>query len=42
MLACIRGTDTDTGLKVDAFLVEKVYKKGIKVAKEIMQTLLIE
>lgn len=42
MLACIRGTDTDTGLKVDAFLVEKVYAKGIKVAKEIMQALLIE
>jgi hypothetical protein len=42
MLACIRGTDTDTGLQVDAFLVEKVYKKGIKVAKEIMQTLQIE
>lgn len=42
MLACIRGTDTDTGLKVDAFLVEKVYEKGIKVAKETMQALLIE
>lgn len=42
MLACIRGTDTDTGLQVDAFLVEKVYEKGIKVAKEIMQTLQIE
>jgi len=42
MLACIRGTDTDTGLQVEAFLVEKVYKKGIKVAKELMKTLLIE
>lgn len=42
MLACIRGTDTDTGLRVDAFLVEKVYEKGLKVAKEIMQTLQIE
>jgi hypothetical protein len=42
MLACIRGTDTETGLRVDAFLVEKVYEKGIKVAKEIMQTLQIE
>jgi hypothetical protein len=42
MLACIRGTDTDTGLRVEAFLVEKVYEKGIKVAKEIMQTLQIE
>jgi hypothetical protein len=42
MLACIRGTVTQTGLRVDAFLVEKVYEKGIKVAKEIMQTLQIE
>lgn len=42
MLACIRGTDTDTGLQVDAYLVEKVYQKGIKVAKEIMETLHIE
>jgi hypothetical protein len=42
MLACIRGTGTDTGLQVEAFLVEKVYEKGIKVAKEIMQTLQIE
>lgn len=42
MLACIRGTDTETGLHVEAFLVEKLYKKGIKVAKELMKTLLIE
>ena len=42
MLACIRGTDTDTGLKVEAFLVEKLYAKGIKVAKEIMKALKIE
>ena len=42
MLACIRGTDTDTGLQVEAFLVEKVYKKGIKVAKELMKSLSIE
>jgi hypothetical protein len=42
MLACIRGTDTDTGLQVNAFLVEKVYEKGIKVAKEAMQALQIE
>ena len=42
MLACIRGTHTDTGLQVEAFLVEKVYEKGIKVAKEIMETLKIE
>jgi hypothetical protein len=42
MLACIRGTDTDTGLQVEAFFVEKAYEKGIKVAKEIMETLCIE
>lgn len=42
MLACIRGTDTDTGLRVDAFLVEKVYEKGIKVANELLKTLSIE
>ena len=42
MLACIRGTDTDTGLQVNALLVEKVYEKGIKVAKELMQALHIE
>jgi hypothetical protein len=42
MLACIRGTETKTGLKVEAFLVEKIYEKGIKVAKEVMQTLQIE
>jgi len=42
MLACIRGTDTDTGLQVNAFLVEKVYEKGIKVAEEVMQALHIE
>lgn len=41
MLACIRGTNTDTGLQVEAFLVEKVYEKGIKVAKELMMTLSI-
>jgi hypothetical protein len=41
MLACMRGTNTDTGLQVEAFLVEKVYEKGIKVAKELMMTLSI-
>ncbi len=42
MLACIRGTNTRTGLKVSAFLVEKVYRKGIKVAKNVMKSLNIE
>lgn len=42
MLACIRGTTTQTGLKVSAFLVEKVYDKGIKVAKDVMDCLNFE
>lgn len=42
MMACNRGTETDTWLRVDAFLAEKVYEKGIKVAKEIRQALQIE
>jgi hypothetical protein len=41
MLACIRGTTTATGLQVEAFLVERLYAKGIKVAKEVMQALQI-
>jgi len=39
MLAYIRGTTTQTGLKVSAALIEKVYDKGIKVAKEVMESL---
>jgi hypothetical protein len=42
MLACIRGTTTQPGLKVSAFLVEKVYAKGVKVAKEVMESLNLE
>ena len=41
MLACIRGTDTDTGLQVKAFLVEEIYQKGIHVPKATMETLQI-
>lgn len=41
MLSCIRGTSATTGLQVEAYLVEKVYAKGIKVTKEVMQTLQI-
>jgi hypothetical protein len=41
MLACIRGTTTTTGLQVEADWVDQVYEKGIKVAKEIMETLSI-
>lgn len=39
MLAYIRGTLTQSGLQVFAFLVEKVYVRGIKVADEVMQSL---
>ena len=42
MLAYLRGTTTQTGLKVSALLVEKVYGKGIKVAKEVMEELNLE
>ena len=39
LLACIRGTTTNTGLQVSAFLVEKAYQRGIKVTDEVMQGL---
>jgi hypothetical protein len=39
MLAWIRGTTTQTGLTVNAWLNEKMYLKGIKVAKDVFQTL---
>jgi len=42
MLAYIQGTTTETGLQVQAFLVEKHYARGIKVADEVMQTLNLE
>jgi hypothetical protein len=38
-LAYIRGTVTETGLQVQAFLVDQVYEKGIKVPAEAMQAL---
>jgi hypothetical protein len=41
-LAYIRGTTTETGLQVQAFLVDQVYQKGIKVSAETMQTLNIQ
>ena len=34
MLGYIRGTTTETGLKVRAFLVDRVYEKGIKVSNQ--------
>lgn len=42
MLACIRGTTTKTGLQVSAFLVEKIYARGIKITDEVMQSLNLE
>jgi hypothetical protein len=42
MLACIRGTTTQTGLQVSAFLVEQIYAKGRKIAQEMMDSLNLE
>ena len=42
LLACIRGTATETGLKVKAFLIDKVYEKGLKVSDAVMESLNIE
>jgi len=42
MLALIRGTVTETGLQVEAFLVDKVYAPGLKVADAVMQGLNLE
>ncbi len=39
MLAFIRGTATETGLKVKAFLLEGTYEKGIKVSDQQMRLL---
>jgi len=42
MLAYIRGTTTQTGLRVAAFQVDQVYERGIKVEDEIYQGLNLE
>ena len=42
MLACIRGTTTQTGLQVSAFLVEQIYTKGRRIAQEVMESLNLE
>ena len=39
VLACLRGSATETGWPVKAFWVEPVYKMGWKVSKKVMQTL---
>lgn len=42
MLALIRGTVTETGLKVEAYLINKVYLTGLKVANAVMNSLNLE
>ena len=42
MLSCIRGTTTETGLKVKAFLQERQYQKGVKVSDQEMEALNLE
>jgi len=42
MLACIRGTTTQTGLQVSAFLVEQIYTKGRRITQEVMESLNLE
>jgi hypothetical protein len=42
MLAFIRGTANQSDLKVEAFRVDKVYQKGLKVADDVMKSLNIE
>lgn len=42
LLALIRGTTTETGLKVEAFLVNKLYVTGLKVANAVMNNLNLE
>jgi hypothetical protein len=39
MLGYIRGTTTEAGLKVKAFLMDRVYEKGIKVSDKEMKAL---
>jgi len=39
MLGYIRGTTTETGLKVKAFLIDRVYEKGIKIPVREMKAL---
>jgi hypothetical protein len=41
-LAFIRGTSTETGLRVKAFLIDQVYENGIKVPDKVMRSLNIQ
>lgn len=42
MLACIRDTQTETGLTVQATLFDKTYQKGIQVSDQQMDSLVLE
>jgi len=42
MLAYIRGTTTETGLRVRAFLLEREYQRGIKVSNQEMKDLALQ
>lgn len=42
LLAYLRGTVTETGLQVKAFLLDQVYPTGVKVSDEVMQALNIQ
>jgi hypothetical protein len=42
LLAYIRGTMTDTGLRVNAFLMDNIYQTGIKVSDEVWKALNIQ
>lgn len=42
MLAYIRGTTTKTGLRVRAFLLDRVYQQGIKVSDQEMKDLYLQ
>jgi hypothetical protein len=42
MLDCIRATKTATGLKVQAYLVDQVYEKGLKVSNQDMASLALQ
>ena len=42
MLACLAETTTESGLMVEAYLVERDYAKGIRVSDEEMAALAVE
>jgi hypothetical protein len=42
MLSCIRGTTTETGLKVKAFLLDQHYENGVKFSEHEKKALNLE